>query len=53
MAKKKKIQRPGEDERAIRRLIKFYTRRQDWFMVERLFNDLGNIFGGGENHAGS
>lgn len=35
-----------EDKRALKRLIRFYTARKDWFMVERLMNDLGNIFEG-------
>lgn len=32
------------DEMALRRLLRRYTRRRDWFMVERLLNDLGNMW---------
>lgn len=32
------------DEDAILQLINTYTARKDWFMVERLFNDLGKLY---------
>lgn len=28
---------------ALELLIRWYTERRDWFMVERLNNDLGNL----------
>lgn len=40
------------DEMAIRRLIKRYTRLRDWFMVERLFNELGRIWAGVDERVG-
>lgn len=29
---------------SLRTLIQMYTDQRDWFMVERLFNDLGRLF---------
>lgn len=37
-------QKFNEDKRAYNRLIKRYTAQRDWFMVERLFNDLYRLF---------
>lgn len=36
----------SNDERAIRRLIRRYTRKRDWEMVQALFLDLGQILEG-------
>lgn len=47
MAKTKtKIRKPVHDgtaRMALHVLIRWYTARKDWFMVERLMNDLGRL----------
>lgn len=41
-----------EDVRAIRRLIKRYTKKRDWTMVWALFFDLGTLLEEVEREAG-
>lgn len=33
-----------EDERALRRMIRLYTRRRNWLMVRALLADLGALW---------
>ena len=45
-AKRTGVRKPVHDGTArmsLHVLIRWYTRRRDWFMVERLMNDLGNL----------